>query len=94
MSAPQPDSWILDPGNGSEASALDVIDHLLDKGCVVTGQLVLGLAEIDLVYVELSLLLCGADRLLEKAGQGFSGSVAEGNHSGGAEDARAERPEP
>ena len=47
-----------------DASVLDMVDHLLDKGCVVTGSLVLGLAQVDLVYVELSLLLCSAERVL------------------------------
>lgn len=47
----------------SDASLLDLVDHLIDKGCVLTGELVLGLADIDLVFVELSLLLCSVDRL-------------------------------
>lgn len=47
-----------------DASVLDTVDHLLDKGCVVTGSLVLGLAQVDLIYVELSLLLCSAERVL------------------------------
>jgi hypothetical protein len=47
----------------SEASLLDVIDSLLNKGVVLTADLVLGLANVDLVYVRLSALLCAADRL-------------------------------
>jgi hypothetical protein len=46
-----------------DASLLDLVDHLLDKGCVLTGELVLGLANVDLIYVELSLLLCSVDRV-------------------------------
>jgi len=52
-----------------ESSLLDVVDHLLDKGCVITGSLVLGLAEIDLVYVELALLACAAERVLGPDGR-------------------------
>lgn len=51
-----------------DASMLDMVDHLLDKGCVVTGNLVLGLAQVDLIYVELSLLVCSAERLLDAGG--------------------------
>lgn len=51
-----------------DSSMLDVVDHLLDKGCVITGSLVLGLAEVDLVYVELSLLACAAERMLDPSG--------------------------
>lgn len=47
-----------------DASLLDVVDQLLDKGCVITGSLVLGLARVDLVYLELSLLACAAERVL------------------------------
>ena len=48
---------------GSDVSLLDMVDHLLDKGCVLRGELVLGLANVDLIYVELSLLICSVDRL-------------------------------
>jgi hypothetical protein len=50
-------------GDSAEASLLDLVDHLLDKGCVLTGEIVLGLADIDLIYLELSALLCPVDRL-------------------------------
>jgi hypothetical protein len=46
-----------------EASLLDVVDHVLTKGVVVSGDVVLALADVDLVYLRLSALLCAADRL-------------------------------
>ena len=48
----------------SDSSLLDVIDNLLTKGVVVGGDVVLGLAGVDLIYARLSVLLCAADRLL------------------------------
>ena len=45
-------------------SLLDLVDSLLDKGVVLDGELVLGLADIDLVYVRLGVLLAAADRVL------------------------------
>ena len=48
----------------SDSSLLDVIDNLLTKGVVVSGDVVLGLAGVDLIYARLSVLLCAADRLL------------------------------
>jgi hypothetical protein len=48
----------------ADESLLDVIDNLLNRGVVLQGELVLGLADVDLVYVRLSLLLCAADRVL------------------------------
>ena len=49
----------------TDSSLLDVVDNLLTKGVVVTGDVVLGIAGIDLIYARLSVLLCAADRLLE-----------------------------
>ena len=47
-----------------ETSLLDLVDNLLNKGVVLTGELTLGLAQIDLIYARLSLLLCAADRVM------------------------------
>jgi hypothetical protein len=48
----------------SGQSLLDVVDHVLNQGVVVTGDVVLGLAGVDLVYLRVSALLCAADRVL------------------------------
>ena len=49
-----------------DQSLLDLVDSLLDKGVVLDGEIVLGLADVDLVYVRLSVLLAAADRILPK----------------------------
>jgi gas vesicle protein GvpA/GvpJ/GvpM family len=49
----------------ADASLLDVVDNLLTKGVVLSGDVVVGLAGVDLVYLRLSLLLCAADRIAE-----------------------------
>ncbi|HEY0558041.1 MAG TPA: gas vesicle protein [Thermoanaerobaculia bacterium] len=51
----------------SDISLLDTVDHLLNKGLVLTGEVVIGLAGVDLIYLRLSVLLCAADRILPKA---------------------------
>ena len=51
------------PPPDQDASLLDIIDHVLTKGVVVSGDVVLALADVDLVYLRLSALLCAADRL-------------------------------
>jgi hypothetical protein len=60
------------PGSGpldADASLLDVLDHVLTKGVVVTGDIVLALADVDLVYLRLSVLLCAADRVAPRRGR-------------------------
>ena len=50
-----------------DESLLDLVDSLLDKGVVLDGELVLGLADVDLVYVRLGVLLAAADRILPRS---------------------------
>ena len=51
----------------SETSLVDVIDNLLNRGVVLNADLILALADVDLVYVRLSALLCAADRVIPGA---------------------------
>ncbi len=48
----------------ADASLLEIVDHVLNKGVVIQGEVVLGVASVDLVYVRLSAVLCAADRVL------------------------------
>ena len=50
--------------DSSEASLLDIVDNVLNKGVVLSGDLTIALAQVDLIYARLSLLLCAADRVL------------------------------
>lgn len=52
---------IIDDG---EKSLVDVLDSLLNQGVVLNADLILALADVDLVYIRLSALLCAADRVL------------------------------
>ncbi len=47
----------------ADASLLDVVDHVLNQGVVITGDVILGVAKVDLIYLGLSIVLCPADRL-------------------------------
>jgi hypothetical protein len=51
---------------GSDVSLLDTVDHLLNQGIVLTGEVVIGLAGVDLIYLRLSAVLAAADRILPK----------------------------
>src|SRR5262245_22953639 len=54
-----------------DASLLDIVDNVLNKGVVLSGDVTIGLAQIDLIYARLSLLLCAADRVLPNEGRDF-----------------------
>ncbi len=49
-----------------DTSVLDLLDHVLNKGVNATGDLTLGVAGVDLIYVRLSALLCAADRVMPR----------------------------
>jgi hypothetical protein len=50
-----------------DTTLVDVLDHVLNKGVMATGDVMLGVAGIDLVYLRLSTLLCAADRVVPRA---------------------------
>ena len=50
-----------------ESTLLDLLDNLLNKGVMANGDVTLGVAGIDLIYLRLSSMLCAADRLLPSA---------------------------
>jgi hypothetical protein len=52
---------VLDP---PESTLLDLLDNLLNKGVMANGDVTLGVAGIELIYLRLSALLCAADRVL------------------------------
>ena len=57
---PKSVTQILEDG---DASLLDIIDNVLTKGVVLNGEVLLGVAGVDLVYLRLSAVLCSADRI-------------------------------
>ena len=57
-----------------DVSLLDVIDHVLNQGIVISGELTLGVADVDLIYVRLLALICSADRVAGVPGKAIPGS--------------------
>lgn len=47
---------------------VDLLDRVIDRGVVVSGDLVISLAGVDLIYLNLRLLLCSAERVLQADG--------------------------
>ncbi len=48
----------------ADASLLDIVDNVLNRGVMISGDVVISVADIDLIYLRLSVLLCAADRVL------------------------------
>ena len=46
-----------------QSSLLDVLDNVLNRGAVLNGDVILGVANVDLIYVKLSVLLAAFDKV-------------------------------
>jgi hypothetical protein len=46
-----------------QVTLLDLVDRILDKGAVIRGQIVLAVADVDLVKLDLRLLLASVEAL-------------------------------
>jgi hypothetical protein len=47
----------------TDDSLLDLVDNLLNRGVMISGEVMLGLAGVDLIYLRLQAMLCAADRV-------------------------------
>jgi hypothetical protein len=51
---------------GDETSLLDILDHVLNSGVVIRGNLVISLAGVDLVFVGLDVILTSVETALRQ----------------------------
>lgn len=57
---------IVFPGDDveNETSLLDILDHVLNKGVIIHGNLVISLAGVDLIYLGLDVILTSVETAL------------------------------
>lgn len=60
---------------GERLGLIEAVDHLLDRGAVVVGDAVISLAQVDLVYLRLSLMLASVETLRSKYPQARAGGA-------------------
>jgi gas vesicle structural protein len=56
-----------------DVALVDIVDRVLNRGIVVTGDITLALADVDLVYVNLRLLLASVPTVLAEGADDPSG---------------------
>ena len=64
----EPGDWLFptltaDGEGEAQSSLLDVVDNVLNRGAVLNGDITLGVANVDLIYVKLSVLLAALDKI-------------------------------
>lgn len=59
-------------GRGQQVTLLETLDRLLNQGVVTAGDITLSVADVDLIYVGLRLLLCSVETGREWGARGVS----------------------
>ena len=60
-----------------KVTLLEVLDRVLDKGVVVTGDIVISVADVDLVYLGLKVLLSSVETMQRVRAAPIAGSIRE-----------------
>ena len=60
-----------------DVTLLEILDRILDKGVVISGDIVISVADVDLIYLGLKLLLSSVETMEHLRGAPFAGATEE-----------------
>lgn len=60
-----------------KVTLLEVLDRVLDKGAVVSGDIVISVADVDLVYIGLKVMLSSVETMERLRGAPIEGPMQE-----------------
>ncbi len=63
----------LDELDQIDLSLLDLVDHVLNKGVVLTGEATISLAGVDLIYLGLNVVLASVSTIERVVGERIKG---------------------
>ena len=52
------------PEPTEELTLLETLDHLLDRGVVISGEAVISIGDVDLLYLGLNIVLANVDAIV------------------------------
>ncbi len=55
------------PEPTDDLSLLETLDHLLDRGVVISGEAVISIGDVDLLYLGLNIVLANVDAIIRTA---------------------------
>jgi hypothetical protein len=64
MPEQKPEIVLIGDHESADLTLLDLVDHILNTGVVIRGNLVLSLAGVDLVYLGLDLIVSSVETAL------------------------------
>ncbi len=60
-----------------DVTLLEVLDRVLDKGAVVSGDIVISIADVDLIYIGLKVLVSSVETMERLRGAPMPGATEE-----------------
>ena len=60
-----------------DVTLLEVLDRVLDKGAVVSGDIVISVADVDLIYIGLKVLVSSVETMERLRGAPVKGPMQE-----------------
>jgi len=60
-----------------DVTLLEILDRVLEKGVVISGDVVISVADVDLVYLGLKVLLSSVETMERLRGAPFAGAWEE-----------------
>jgi gas vesicle structural protein len=54
---------LLEDFDSEQLSFLEIVDHVLNQGLVISGEITIAVADIDLVFIGLNVLLGSVDTI-------------------------------
>jgi len=60
-----------------EVTLLEILDRVLDKGVVISGDMVISVADVDLIYLGLKVLLSSVETMEKLRGSPFISPMQE-----------------
>jgi hypothetical protein len=60
-----------------DVTLLEILDRVLEKGVVISGDMVISVADVDLIYLGLKVLLSSVETMEKLRGSPFVGPMQE-----------------
>jgi len=81
MPEQRPEIVLVGDDESADLTLLDLIDHVLNTGVIIRGNLVLSLAGVDLVYLGLDLIVSSVETALRHMAKSYLPPAAAGRRS-------------
>jgi hypothetical protein len=62
-----------------DVTLLEILDRVLDKGVIISGDIVISVADVDLIYLGLKVLLSSVETMEKLRGSPFISPMQEAN---------------